>query len=216
MSYYARDSPQPEPQPSQQQHLHQAPLPPPPPPPPPPPQRSSSREEMDGIFQLCRSDDWHNVLSQVRLNPSLAVTPMIMDNHISTTIVHQAITSKGNTAIRAEVISTILRHTPEAAAIKNGYGSLPLHVIAQRNTKMDAQTKERLIFELVQAYTGALTEEGGVGKRTPLHIIFTGTCPTSAALSDRLFGSQDRVVLLHTVVFCPHRLHQPASHANDD
>ena len=62
---------------------------------------------------------------------------------------------------------------------------------------MDAQTKERLVFELVQAYTGALTEEGGVGKRTPLHIIFTGKSPTSAALSNRLFRSQDRVVLLH-------------------
>jgi len=39
---------------------------------------------------------------------------------------------------------------------------------------MDAKTKETLIFELVAAHKGALTEEGGVGKRTPLHIIFTG------------------------------------------
>lgn len=75
--------------------------------------------------------------------------------------------------MRALVISTILRNTPQAAAIKNGYGSLPLHVISQRNTKIDSQTKERLIVELVEAYPGALVEEGGVGKRTPLHIIFT-------------------------------------------
>ena len=96
-----------------------------------------------------------------------------MDNHIATTILHQAITSKGNTDERAAVISTILRNTPKAAQIKNGYGSLPLHVIAQRNTKINAATKERLIHELIKAHAGALLESGGVGKRTPLHIIFT-------------------------------------------
>lgn len=77
--------------------------------------------------------------------------------------------------MRARVIRQIIKTTPQAAAIKNGYGSLPLHVIAQRNTKMDAQAKEKLIFDLVTAYKGALFEEGGVGKRCPLHIIFTGT-----------------------------------------
>lgn len=133
---------------------------------------------MDQMFQRCRADDWHGILQQVRQNPPIALNEMTMDNHITTTIIHQAITSKGETAVRAEVISTILRHTPKAASIINGYGSLPLHVIAQRNTKMDAQTKERLIFELVQAFPSALTKEGGVGKRTPLHIIFTGTSPS--------------------------------------
>lgn len=137
-------------------------------------QRHASRDEVDAIFQLCRTDDWHGVLAHVHQNPWIALTPMVMDNHISTTIIHQAITSKGDTALRAEVIATILSVTPQAAAIKNGYGSLPLHVIAQRNTKIDAPTKERLIFDLVHSYKGALTEEGGVGKRTPLHIIFTG------------------------------------------
>jgi hypothetical protein len=136
--------------------------------------RHASREEMDTIFQLCRADDWHSVIDEVRHNPWVALTPMVMDNHISTTIIHQAITSKSETAVRAEVISTILRATPQAAAIKNGYGSLPLHVICQRNTKMDAQTKERLIFQIVPCYPAALMEQGGVGKRTPLHIIFTG------------------------------------------
>jgi hypothetical protein len=87
---------------------------------------------------------------------------------------HQAITSKGDTKARARVIHEILATAPEAAAIKNGYGSLPLHVISQRNTKLDAPTKELLITELVLAYKGALVEQGGVGKRTPLHIIFTG------------------------------------------
>ena len=138
--------------------------------------RLATRDNMDTIFQLCRDCKWHRVLDEVQRNPWIALTPMVMDNHISTTIIHQAITSKGDTAVRAEVISTILRTVPQAAAIKNGYGSLPLHVIAQRNVKMDAQTKERLIFEMVPCYPESLTEQGGVGKRTPLHIIFTGTC----------------------------------------
>ena len=86
---------------------------------------------------------------------------------------HQAITSKGDVNQRANVILQILAETPEAAKIKNGYGSLPLHVISQRNTKIDAKTKERLIIALIRAYPGALSEEGGVGRRTPLHIIFT-------------------------------------------
>lgn len=141
----------------------------------------ATREEMADVFQLCRTDNWTAVLRCLQEKPWIAVTPMIMDNHIATTVVHQAITSKGSTELRAKVIRQILRVTPQAAAIKNGYGSLPLHVIAQRNTRMDAQTKEKLIFDLVAAYKGALTEEGGVGKRTPLHIIFTGTYTLVAA-----------------------------------
>lgn len=57
--------------------------------------------------------------------------------------------------------------------VKNGYGSLPLHVILQRNTKMDSTTKEHLAYALVEANAEALVVEGGVGKRTPLHIAFT-------------------------------------------
>jgi hypothetical protein len=132
------------------------------------------RDEMNKVFQFCRADNWFAVYQCVERNPMVAVEPMIMDNHIATSILHQAITSKGDTEIRANLIRRILEIVPQAAAIKNGYGSLPLHVIAQRNTKMDAQTKEKLIFELVKAHKNALMEQGGVGKRTPLHIIFTG------------------------------------------
>lgn len=135
---------------------------------------SPSREEIDFLFHLCRTDDWNAVLAEVKRKPSIALTPMVMDNHISTTIIHQAITSKSDVGIRARVISTIMDKTPQAAAIRNGYGSLPLHVICQRNTKMDAQTKERLVFQMVPCFPEALMEQGGVGKRTPLHIIFTG------------------------------------------
>jgi hypothetical protein len=130
---------------------------------------------MHAVFTMCRQNQWNSVLNCIRSNPLIPVTSMIMDNHISTTILHQAITSKGDTKARARVIREILEIAPKAATIKNGYGSLPLHVIAQRNTKMDAPTKELLINEIVNAFQGALVKQGGVGKRTPLHIIFTGT-----------------------------------------
>ena len=128
---------------------------------------------MEYVFQLCRQDDWTGILRELKKTPLIAVNSMIMDNHISTTVLHQAITSKGDTEKRSQVVQLLLKQTPQAAAIKNGYGSLPLHVIAQRNTKMDAPTKELLINKLVMAHKQALTEPGGVGKRTPLHIIFT-------------------------------------------
>lgn len=136
--------------------------------------RSPTREEMKAVFQFCRKNLWNSVLNSVRSNPCIGTTSMVMQNNITTTIVHQAITSKGDTDLRATVVEEILSATPAAAAIKNGYGSLPLHVIAQRNTKMNAATKDRLIRKLLQAYPGALTKQGGVGGRTPLHIIFTG------------------------------------------
>lgn len=139
-----------------------------------PPLRNPSRAEMNAVFQMCRQNRWNSVLNCIRSNHLIPMMSMIMDNHISTTILHQAITSKGDIKARARVIREILDISPKAATIKNGYGSLPLHVIAQRNTKLDAPSKELLINELVNAYKGALVEQGGVGRRTPLHIIFTG------------------------------------------
>ena len=143
-----------------------------------PPPRTPSLDEMHAVFTLCRQNRWNSVLNCIQSNHLIPVTSMIMDNHISTTILHQAITSKGNTEARTRVIREILDIAPKAASIKNGYGSLPLHVISQRNTKLDAPSKELLIHELVNAYPGALVEQGGVGKRTPLHIIFTGKLKT--------------------------------------
>jgi hypothetical protein len=73
-----------------------------------------------------------------------------------------------------QVILQILSATPEAATISNGYGSLSLHCACQRNVKMNSKTKERVIMALIEAFPGGLVQEGGVGKRTPLHIVFTG------------------------------------------
>jgi hypothetical protein len=131
--------------------------------------------ELTMLLRWCRSNDWTRVLQNLQANPYVALETLTMGNYISTTILHQAISNKGDIAIRAKVVSTILSQTPDAAKMSNGYGSLPLHAIAQRNLKMDSQTKERLMIELVQCYKDALTSNGGIGGRTPLHIIFTGT-----------------------------------------
>jgi hypothetical protein len=133
-----------------------------------------SPAEMKRMFHWCRTNQWDAVLAEIKVKPWLATSTIMMDNHITTTILHQAITSKGDTATRAEVIRTILANTPRAAKKKNGYGSLPLHVITQRNTKIDARTKESLIRDLVGAYEAGLNEQGGTGRRTPVHIVFTG------------------------------------------
>ena len=140
-----------------------------------PPETQGDPDEMNRIFNLCRNNHWEAVHAALIEKPSLATTSIIMDNHISTTILHQAITSKGNTMMRAKVIRQVLGATPRAASMRNGYGSLPLHVITQRNTKIKSVIKESLIRDLVYAYSDALFEEGGTGRRTPLHIIFTGT-----------------------------------------
>lgn len=128
---------------------------------------------LSGVIALCRENQWEKVLACIKEQPDLGSKIVAMENYITTTIIHKAITSKGDAIGRAEVISTILRQTPAAARLKNGYGSLPLHVIAQRNTKMSAKAKEAIIKELIGAYPEAVTQYGGIGGRTPLHIIFT-------------------------------------------
>lgn len=92
-----------------------------------------AEDEMDGIFHLYHSDYWHVILHHVRQNPSMATTPMIMDNHTATTITHWATTSKG---------------------------VLPV------------------------------TEECGVGKCTPLHIVFAGMSSSAVAAIGTSFCSQ--------------------------
>lgn len=137
-------------------------------------QANPMTKELTMLLRWCRSNDWARVLQALQANPYVALEILTMGNYISTTILHQAISSKGDITMRAEVISAILSATPEAAKLTNGYGSMPLHAIAQRNLKMDSQTKERLMIDLVLCHKDALTSNGGIGGRTPLHIIFTG------------------------------------------
>ena len=164
--------------------------------------------EMALVFQLCRSDQWKKINGLLTKEPWIALAPMTMDNNITTTVLHQAITSRGNIQHRALVMENILAWTPKAARLKNGYGSLPLHVIAQRNTKINTAVKERIVLKLIAAYEDALMEEGGPGKRTPLHIIFTGT------LTPRLFCTHLSIASYELFLFF--RLHFPKTHAIDD
>ena len=135
--------------------------------------RAPSPEEMRAVFLMCRGNHWDSVFNSIRSNRLIATTKMRMDNNITTTVLHQALTSKGDIRKRARVVQEVLGITPHAATIKNGYGTLPLHVISQRNTKMDSKTKEMLIRNLVEVYPESIIQQGGVGRRTPMHIIFT-------------------------------------------
>ena len=127
----------------------------------------------NSIFVLCKEERWAEVSNLVASNPSLAVAPMTMANNITTTILHQAITSKGDVGARADLVKFVLSIRPSAAAIKNGYGSLPIHVLAQRNCKMKSKAKEELLLALIHAHPSSITVAGGVGARNPLHIVFT-------------------------------------------
>lgn len=109
-------------------------------------ERMSSDREISALLSECRHNKWGNVLNRVNKNHSLAVAKLPLENHITTTILHQAITSKGNTTERATLILRILEVAPEAAGIPNGYASYPIHCLAQRNTKMNASTKETLLL----------------------------------------------------------------------
>ena len=135
-----------------------------------------TKEEMKRLFKMCRDNQWSKVLEAIHANPQLGQQPMIMDNHIVSTVLHQAITSKGDVTKRAMVMKQVLHFTPRAASIKNGYNSLPLHVITQRNTKMTSSVKEDLIILMIDAYPEALVIAGGTGKRTPLHVVVSCDC----------------------------------------
>lgn len=149
------------------------------------PSDATVQPSAEKLVQLCREDQWNQLLEYVNQYPLIGKQNITMRNHLTTTIIHQAISSRGNAALRAQGISTILKKTPEAAKMKNGYGFMPLHMIAQRNTKIDSTTKERLINEIIDAYPDALTEAGGNGKRTPLHTVFTGMSDAACFLTDR-------------------------------
>jgi hypothetical protein len=105
-----------------------------------------TKEEMDAVFALCRNNHWKSCLQCLQTNPLIGTTKMTMgkskprcvglcdaplpltrrvvaaheDNHIVTTVLHQAITSKAPVKERTEVILLILSQTPDAAKIKNG------------------------------------------------------------------------------------------------
>lgn len=72
------------------------------------------------VIELIRANKWDQVNSCVREDSRILMMPLLMDNSIQTTILHEAIASKGNTQARATVILTILEMAPIAASIQNG------------------------------------------------------------------------------------------------
>jgi hypothetical protein len=130
---------------------------------------------------MCKNNHWDTLLQVLWKHPSIAMKMLVMNNRITTTILHQLIYAKGHQESRAKLIRCILTNTPMAASIPNGFGSLPIHVIAQRNTNFSAATKEALIYDLLSAYPQSSVVAGGKGKRTPLHILFTGKSDWSEA-----------------------------------
>jgi hypothetical protein len=138
---------------------------------------------MVAMLTLCQNNDWKTVLERVKTDPWRGTAVMKMHNYIRTTVCHQALTSKADVKSRVEVILQVLSQTPRAAEIKNGYGSLCLHCACQRNLKMDAKTKEKVILALIKAFPGGLVKYGGVARRTPLHVIFTGESFSGTCLS---------------------------------
>ena len=130
--------------------------------------------EEQNLLMLCKSQMWEELEFILKEHPNQALKTITMENNNSTTLLHQVITSKSsNMRARWNIINLILTSVPNAASIPNGYSSLPLHVVSQRNIKMDASMKEEVILHLIDAHPSALLSLGGVGKRTPLHIAFT-------------------------------------------
>ena len=158
--------------------------------------RKRARSPLEtNLCSLCRSNQWEKVMNMLVYDQNIALLPIKMDNNNSTTILHQVITTRSpDTDARFGIIQRILANTPSAAGIRNGFGSLALHVVAQRNIKMDAATKEKVILALIDAYPDALLAEGGVGKRTPLHIVFTDY--TSSTVVKRMIEMGRNATLL--------------------
>ena len=150
----------------------------------PPPSTINGNINIQDVYQMCKSNQWIAVLDCIKNNPLLPYINIITNNFRSTTVLHQAISSQGNIKDRTKVIEEILapsschnddnKDNNSAAQMKNGNGSLPLHAITHRNVKFDSRTKEMLIKKILNAYPKAVNQQGGVGKRTPLHTVFTG------------------------------------------
>jgi len=126
----------------------------------------------EDVYAMCRNNSWHSMLGSIQSYPEIS-TMILMQRSLSfstTTILHQAIISKGDIKIRDPVIRKILYIAPHAAAIKDSSGSLPLHHICQCNLTMNYAIKEMLICILIDAYPDALTQEAGKTMSTPLHL----------------------------------------------
>ena len=114
-----------------------------------------STDEMRTILELCQDGAWFRVFPLLLDNPLIALTPMRLNSRgtQTTTLLHQAITSKaGDAKSRELLIGKILELAPAAAAIRNTAGLLPLECLGQRDIKFESRVKKSLRSALVKAH----------------------------------------------------------------
>jgi hypothetical protein len=110
-----------------------------------------TKAEIGNISCLCKEHKWKEVLQAIEKAHYLAGASWSMQNSLSTTLIHQVIVDRGDPEARASVSSFLLTKTPHCARVRSGQGSLPLHVICQRNVKMPAAKKTELILQMIFA-----------------------------------------------------------------
>jgi hypothetical protein len=132
-----------------------------------------TENEIYSISKLCRENRWRSLRDMLKRKPQLSLVSFVTDKRTRSTILHEAIISEDITDIgdRSDCIQDILSRCPEAAKIKHGRGSLPLHSIARRSKGMDPTTRESLFKKLIAAYPEALVtkKDDNLG-RTPVHV----------------------------------------------
>ena len=128
---------------------------------------------LTNLATLCKRERWADIANLISAHPLLSSATLTGDDNIKMGILHQVIASSGDINGRAGLVRSILTARPSAATIKNSHGSLPIHVLLQRNVKMKAKLKEELLRGLIHAYPASISIAGGVSKRTPLHTLFT-------------------------------------------
>jgi hypothetical protein len=132
-----------------------------------------TENEIYSISKLCRENRWRSLRDMLKRKPQLSLVSFVTDKRTRSTILHEAIISEDTSDIgdRSDCIQDILSRCPEAAKIKHGRGSLPLHSIARRSKGMDPTTRESLFKKLIAAYPEALVtkKDDNLG-RTPVHV----------------------------------------------
>ena len=146
------------------------------------PSSSTVATSLTSNILLCvQKGNWQGVIECIWARPADASALIRDKNNISTTILHKALASPGDDiGLRIKVIKTILDAAPTSASLENGYKTLPLHVAARNNYKlqMNEKTQMEVFTKLIQSYPEAATSQN-TAMRTPLHIACAHYCPSS-------------------------------------
>jgi len=144
------------------------------------------------LLALCKADNWSAVEQHIRRHPQSATSMLRDRNSNGTTVLHKVFASASTDfAARIGVIETVLQICPKLASVKNGCGSLPLHLAARNSYKIqiDTTTQEDVIASLINVYPAAAVTQNAAG-RTPLHIACAHFC-SSGVLRQLLNAGRD-------------------------